>query len=119
MFSPVCSSILRNKHRAAIMGSAATTNIVAHPRLVSVRINGLRAEALTVTGSNNSFIRESFAKQSKIKIWPHKGKVSTACVSLISEPEGSCNVKIHLKDRIYDNINCLVMKDLCIDVLWN
>ena len=84
--------------------------------IIKVRINGHRAEALIDTGSSESFVNSSLARDRKWKIYPTDNTVCIASTSLQSSARGYCNVELDIKGYTYRDVKVRVLRDLCADV---
>jgi predicted aspartyl protease len=82
-----------------------------------VEINGVELNALVDTGSSLSFINQTFVKRCKLQVKPYFGRISMANSSLSSDIAGCCILTIKLHSHIYQNVDVLVMKNLCAEFL--
>ena len=80
-------------------------------------INGHEVTALLDTGSSLSFIRYDVATRLNLKIKPSSVHVQMASSNLITDVKGSCVIKLEILERKYDEINLLLIENLCSDVI--
>ncbi|XP_072401032.1 uncharacterized protein [Diabrotica undecimpunctata] len=85
--------------------------------IVPAFIKGLHADALIDTGSSVSFINEDFANLCKLPRKPCTQTVSMASLSHTSEFKGVTTQNIKIGDHSYDNINLLIVKNLCANII--
>jgi len=121
-YARVCKSTQKgNKSTSAALypqrkvTAAAPSNL--SKAIIKVRINGLRADALIDTGSSDSFVNSSLAKDRKWQIHPTDNTVCMASTSLRTSAHGYCIVELEVKSYTYRNVRVLVLRDLCADVI--
>ena len=120
-YARVCKSSQRGKPTSAALGplrkvtAAAPSNL--SKAILTVRINGLRADALIDTGISDSFVNSSLAKDQKWPIHPTDNTVCMASTSLQSSAQGYCIVELEVKGNTYRRVKLLVLRDLCADVI--
>ncbi|XP_036340040.1 uncharacterized protein LOC118749352 [Rhagoletis pomonella] len=88
-----------------------------HKATVPAIICGFRAEALLDTGSSVSFINEKFANKCGFKKDFCNATFSMASLSHTSKVESQTSQSITLGDHKYDNVNLLIVKNLCSDLI--
>ncbi|GFW11244.1 retrovirus-related Pol polyprotein from transposon 17.6 [Trichonephila clavipes] len=85
--------------------------------LIKALVNNIQLSALIDTGSSLSFLNEKHVAKCKLKVEPYLGEISIANSSMVTETEGVCKVNLKIENFTYQNVELLVMKDLCSDVL--
>ncbi|GFV40071.1 putative retrovirus-related pol polyprotein from transposon opus [Trichonephila clavipes] len=85
--------------------------------IIRALVNNIQLSALIDTGSSLSFLNEKHVAKCKLKVEPYLGKISMANSSMVTETEGVCKVNLKIENFTYQNVELLVMKDLCSDVL--
>ncbi|GFU66208.1 retrovirus-related Pol polyprotein from transposon opus, partial [Trichonephila clavipes] len=85
--------------------------------IIKALVNNIQLSALIDTGSTLSFLNEKYVANCKLKVEPYLGKISMANSSMVTETEGVCKVNLKIENFTYQNVELLVMKDLCSDVL--
>ncbi|GFS72378.1 retrovirus-related Pol polyprotein from transposon opus [Trichonephila clavipes] len=85
--------------------------------IIKALVNNIQLSALIDTGSCLSFLNEKHVAKCKLKVEPYLGKISMANSSMVTEKEGVCKVNLKIENFTYQNVELLVMKDLCSDVL--
>ncbi|GFS73002.1 retrovirus-related Pol polyprotein from transposon opus [Trichonephila clavipes] len=85
--------------------------------IIKALVNNIQLSALIDTGSSLSFLNEKHVAKCKLKVEPYLGKISMANSSMVIETEGVCKVNLKIENFTYQNVELLVMKDLCSDVL--
>ncbi|GFX03587.1 retrovirus-related Pol polyprotein from transposon opus [Trichonephila clavipes] len=85
--------------------------------IIKALVNNIQLSALIDTGSSLSFLNEKHVAKCKLKVEPYLGKISMANSSMVTETEGVCKVNLKIENFTYQNVELLVMKDLCSDVL--
>ncbi|GFX62023.1 retrovirus-related Pol polyprotein from transposon opus [Trichonephila clavipes] len=85
--------------------------------IIKALVNNIQLSALIDTGSSLSFLNEKHVVKCKLKVEPYLGKISMANSSMVTETEGVCKVNLKIENFTYQNVELLVMKDLCSDVL--
>ncbi|GFT31350.1 retrovirus-related Pol polyprotein from transposon opus [Trichonephila clavipes] len=85
--------------------------------IIKALVNNIQLSALIDTGSSLSFLNEKHVAKCKLKVEPYLGKISIANSSMVTETEGVCKVNLKIENFTYQNVELLVMKDLCSDVL--
>ncbi|GFU00382.1 putative retrovirus-related pol polyprotein from transposon opus [Trichonephila clavipes] len=85
--------------------------------IIKELVNNIQLSALIDTGSSLSFLNEKHVAKCKSKVEPYLGKISMANSSMVTETEGVCKVNLKIENFTYQNVELLVMKDLCSDVL--
>ncbi|GFY06678.1 putative retrovirus-related pol polyprotein from transposon opus [Trichonephila clavipes] len=98
---------------AAISGS---THCLQKSKIKAL-VNKIQLSALIDTGSSLSILNEKHVAKCKLKVEPYLGKISMANSSMVTETEGVCKVNLKIENFTYQNVELLVMKDLCSDVL--
>ncbi|GFV22570.1 putative retrovirus-related pol polyprotein from transposon opus [Trichonephila clavipes] len=85
--------------------------------IIKALVNNIQLSALIDTGSSIIFLNEKHVAKCKLKVEPYLGKISMANSSMVTEIEGFCKVNLKIENFTYQNVELLVMKDLCSDVL--
>lgn len=85
--------------------------------LVNVKINNMHATSLIDTGSSDSYLNYTFAKERKFNIHPSTGKVSMASVSLSSSINGYCYIDLEILGNVYTNFKVSLLPKLCTDLI--
>ncbi|GFW69424.1 retrovirus-related Pol polyprotein from transposon opus [Trichonephila clavipes] len=85
--------------------------------IIKALVNNIQLSALIDTGRSLSFLNEKHVAKCKLKVEPYLGKISMANSSMVTETEGVCKVNLKIENFTYQNVELLVMKDLCSDVL--
>jgi len=121
-FQQVCKSKQRRNTdetfaSAHMLASLSSAPSCLQKSLVTVRVNGVELHALIDTGSSLSFINLRHVTTCQLKIKPHLGKITLANSAMTSDIAGRCVVNIKVLSHRYDNIEVLIMKDLCADLL--
>lgn len=68
------------------------------------KINGIPVSALIDIGSSENFVHNNTVEQNKLTIYPDKGEVSPADVSLSLKILGHCYVNQELQGEIYHGV---------------
>ncbi|GFW78278.1 putative retrovirus-related pol polyprotein from transposon opus [Trichonephila clavipes] len=84
--------------------------------IIKALVNNIQLSALIDTGSSLSILNEKHVAKCKLKVEPYLGKISIANSSMVTETEGVCKVNLKIENFTYQNVELLVMKDLCSDV---
>lgn len=119
----VCRSSSRTTNSATTQKDISSCIIMAaspsslRNATVPAYIKGIRAEALLDTGSSVSFINDSFSRLCGLKTKPCNQTISMASLNHISTVEGQTFQTINIGDHKYDNVNLLVVKNLCADII--
>ena len=122
-YAKVCKSSKATTSTTASMFSPTLCTITAAcpdslmQASVKVSVCGNILTALLDSGSSDSFISESMAKQLHLKIHPSTQNISMALTSLKTHVLGNCFVDINLNQHIYSSIRLGVLKDLCSDII--
>ncbi|GFW69689.1 retrovirus-related Pol polyprotein from transposon opus [Trichonephila clavipes] len=98
---------------AAILGSTHCLQ----KSIIKALVNTIQLSALIDTGSSLSFLNEKHVAKCKLKVDPYLGKIPMTNSSMVTETEGVCKVNLKIENFTYQNVELLVMKDLCSDVL--
>ena len=98
---------------AAISGA----NHCLKKSIIKASVNNIQLNALIDTGSSLSFLNEKHVNKCRVKIEPYFGKVSMANSSMVAETVGVCRVNLKIENFTYEDVELLIMKDLCSDVL--
>ncbi|KAG8171472.1 hypothetical protein JTE90_008886 [Oedothorax gibbosus] len=85
--------------------------------MTKIEINGVELDALVDTGSSLSYISRKYADKCKLHIKLYYGRISMADSSVSSVIQNCCRVTIKLESHMYENVDVLVMNDLCADFL--
>lgn len=88
-----------------------------HKAIVPAYIKGIRAEALLDTGSSKSFINFDFAKLCSLKMKPSQQTISMASLNHTSSVKGETCLTLTLGKHTYENIQLLVVENLCSDMI--
>ncbi|GFX05058.1 putative retrovirus-related pol polyprotein from transposon opus [Trichonephila clavipes] len=99
---------------AAISGS---THYLQKSIIKAMINNNIQLSSIIDTGSSLSFLNEKHVAKCKLKVEPYLGKISMANSSMVTETEGVCKVNLKIENFTYQNVELLVMKDLCSEVL--
>lgn len=117
-YQKVCKSTPMDSH------STASTNVLASASssclkksMTKVEINGVELDALIDTGSSLSFINRNYVNKCNIPIKPYYGRITMADSSTCSEIQNCCRVTMRLGNHIYENVEVLIMNNLCADFL--
>lgn len=99
--------------------SSSTTDAIRYLQksVTNASVNGIRLNALIDTGSTLSFLNEKHLTKCQAKIRQYSGKISMANSSMVTEIVGSCRVNLRLDEFYYADVELLIMKDLCTDIL--
>ena len=84
---------------------------MGYQKLPKLLVNGNQVEALFDTGSTENFVDDNFVSTHSLKVFPATGNVFT------SEILGYCIVDITIKERAYDGIKLIIMKNLCKQII--
>lgn len=84
---------------------------------VPAYIKGIKGEALIDTGSSISFINERYFQLCQLKKRPCYQTISMASTSHTSQVEGQTYVSARIGDHDYRNVNLLIVKNLCADLI--
>nr|XP_037866489.1 uncharacterized protein LOC119628436 [Bombyx mori] len=84
---------------------------------VPAYIRGIRAEALLDTGSSISFINDNFARLCGLKRKSCNQTISMASLNYTSQVEGQTWQTLKIGNHRYDNVNLLIVKNLCADII--
>ncbi|XP_047518905.1 uncharacterized protein LOC125058798 [Pieris napi] len=84
---------------------------------VPAYIRDIRAEALLDTGSSISFINDSFARLCGLKRKSCNQIISMASLNHTSQVEGQTLQSLKIGNHKYDNVNLLIVKNLCADII--
>ncbi|XP_026328609.1 uncharacterized protein LOC113236663 [Hyposmocoma kahamanoa] len=84
---------------------------------VTAYVQGIRAQALIDTGSSISFMDEEFFNLCRLKKKPSNQRISMASTTLTSKVEGQTSVSAKIGDYEYKNLNLLIVKNLCADLI--
>ena len=82
---------------------------------LSVKINGVPADALFDTGLTNSHVSENVANHLNLEIFPEEKYVGLAIKGHTSNSIGKCEAEIELNDRKYANVCLSVLQGLLTD----
>ena len=82
-----------------------------HKVNISIKINGVHANALIDTGSTLSHLSDSFRKRLKLKLQNSNQSISLAVKDCYSSSVGTCKVKVELKGERYDKVPMTVLKN--------
>ncbi|GFW73116.1 retrovirus-related Pol polyprotein from transposon opus [Trichonephila clavipes] len=85
--------------------------------IIKALVNNIQLSALIDALSSLSFLNEKHVAKCKLKVESYLGKISMANSSLVTETEGVCKVNLKIENFTYQNVELLIMKDLCSDVL--
>ncbi|GFS66714.1 retrovirus-related Pol polyprotein from transposon opus [Trichonephila clavipes] len=81
--------------------------------IIKALVNNIQLSELIDTGSSLSFLNEKHVAKCKLKVEPYLGKISMANSSMVTETEGVCKVNLKIENFTYQNVELLVIKDLC------
>ena len=84
---------------------------------ISIKINGVHANALVDTGSTLSHLSDSFRKRLKLKLQNSNQSIGLAVKDCSSSSVGTCKVKVELKGESYDKVPMTVLKHLLADAI--
>ena len=79
---------------------------------ISIKINGVHANALIDTGSTLSHLSDSFRKCLKLKLQNSNQSIGLAVKGCSSSSVGTCKVKVELKGESYHKVPMTVLKNL-------
>lgn len=119
-YQRVCKSKPSRGYTNSIVFSPTLASIVPHclqKSFAKIEINGVELNALVDTGSSLSFINQNFVNKCKIQVRPYFGRITLANSSLSSDIAGCCMVTVKLDSHLYQDVDVLVMKNLCADFL--
>ncbi|KAL0840676.1 hypothetical protein ABMA28_015872 [Loxostege sticticalis] len=121
-FATVCRSSSKPTNSVTTDKDFSACIIAASPlslrkATVPAYIRGIRAEALLDTGSSITFINDNFAKLCELKRKPCKQTISMASLNHTSLVEGQTCQTLTIGDHNYDNVNFLIVKNLCADII--
>ncbi|GFW38255.1 retrovirus-related Pol polyprotein from transposon opus [Trichonephila clavipes] len=85
--------------------------------IIKALVDNIQLSALIDTGSSLSFLNKKHVAKCKLKVEPYLGKLSMANSSMVTETEGVCKVNLKIENFTYQNVELLVMKNLCSDDL--
>ncbi|GFT42665.1 retrovirus-related Pol polyprotein from transposon opus, partial [Trichonephila clavipes] len=85
--------------------------------IIKALVNNMQFSALIDRGRSFSFLNEKHVANCKLKVEPYFGKISMANSSMVTETEGACKVNLKIENFTYQNVELLVMKDLCSYIL--
>ncbi|GFX21450.1 retrovirus-related Pol polyprotein from transposon opus [Trichonephila clavipes] len=121
-YQQVCKS-RPGRNSSNVVASSNTLEAISGPThclqksIIKALVNNIQLSALIDTGTSLSFLNEKHVAKCKLKVEPYLGKISMANSSMVTETEGVCKVNLKIENFIYQNVELLVMKDLCSDVL--
>ena len=85
---------------------------------VTLLLNNKEILALVDSGStSSSFIDKSLVHQLNMKVIPSEGEISLANSSLKTKITGECLINFTLDHRTYENVEVLIMENLCADII--
>nr|XP_037870350.1 uncharacterized protein LOC119629239 [Bombyx mori] len=84
---------------------------------VPAYIRGIRAEALLDTSSSISFINDNFARLCGLKRKSCNQTISMASLNYTSQVEGQTWQTLKIGNHRYGNVNLLIVKNLCADII--
>ena len=121
-FGKVCVSKANASTTAAVFSPASCSITAACPNSLSqasvnVSVNRNTLPALIDSGSSDSFISQTVAKQQNLKIHPSKQNISMSLTSLKTHVIGHCFADIDLNQHVYTCTRLGVPKDLCSDII--
>lgn len=122
-YAKVCRSFFKTSNSATMEKQDYAACIIAaspsslRKATMPAFIKGIRASALIDTGSSVSFINESFFKLTGLRKKPCSQTVSMASLSHISQVEGQTSQTIKIGKHTYENVNLLIVKNLCADII--
>lgn len=85
--------------------------------MIEIRANEQPLKALIDTRSTENFFNASIAKVNSRKTYPWLNKVAMASSSLSIQILGYRSVDLSVKATLYQEVRCLLMKDLCCDLI--
>lgn len=85
---------------------------------VKISINGEPIEALVDSGRSDSFMHPRVAQRHVLKKYNTYENVSMATLSLTAKMQGYCITDISFSEKLYPDIKCFTLPDLCADVIW-
>ncbi|GFT85183.1 putative retrovirus-related pol polyprotein from transposon opus [Trichonephila clavipes] len=95
---------------------AAISTHCLQKSIIKVLVNNIQLSALIDTGSSLSFLNEKHVAKCKSKVEPYLGKISMANSPMVTETVGASKVNLKIEHFTYQNVELLVMNDLCSDV---
>lgn len=125
-FSRVCNQKRKSPRRKKGITSfiqpspkcVASSSSCLSKALISVDVNGSKAQALIDTGSSSSFISEALARRLNIPISRGRGmEISMANTTLRTRTQGECKVDLQLSSHSHKAVRLNVLKDLCADLI--
>ena len=84
---------------------------------ISIKINGVHANALIDTGLTLSHLSDSFRKRLKLKLQNSNQSIGLAVKGCSSSSVGTCKVNVELKGESYDKVPMTVLKNLLTDAI--
>ena len=86
--------------------------------VTNVKVNQtFNAHLLIDTGSSESFINKNFVDKLDVDVLPCRNIIAMASESHVSETLGKCSVSILLNGQCLENVQLMVIKDLCCDII--
>nr|XP_037872947.1 uncharacterized protein LOC119629806 [Bombyx mori] len=122
-FATVCRSSSKSTNSVVIGTEDLSACITAaspsslRKATVPAYIRGIRAEALLDTGSSISFINDNFARLCGLKRKSCNQTISMASLNYTSQVEGQTWQTLKIGNHRYDNVNLLIVKNLCADII--
>lgn len=128
-FSKVCRSKHNNTRVKSAFKSSShnfkksstTTCAAFHPALskstITIKVDGLKTNALVDTGSSETFISKTLVEKRKIIVYPTNISVSMASASYQPCVTGFCLVDLNIQGHLYSKAKVLVLDELCADVV--
>ncbi|XP_045518605.1 uncharacterized protein LOC123710627 [Pieris brassicae] len=113
--SKATNSVVGTEDLSACITAASPSSL--RKATVPAYIRGIRAEALLDTGSSISFINDSFARLCGLKRKSCNQTISMASLNHTSQVEGQTLQTLKIGNHKYDNVNLLIVKNLCADII--
>nr|XP_026485607.1 uncharacterized protein LOC113393110 [Vanessa tameamea] len=121
-FANVCRSKICNNAATIKQFESSACIVAASPSSLKkatlpAYIKGIRAHALIDTGSSVSFINDNFFKLCGLKKLPSNQTISMASTNFTSLVDGKTIVSAKIGNHDYDDLNLLIVKNLCADLI--
>lgn len=102
---------------AHLIASASPAPGCLQKSLTFVTVNGIKLVALIDTGSSLSFLNFNHVEKCNLQLMSYSGTITMANSMVTSSVAGRATVSLGLLDHTYEQIEILVMKNLCADFL--
>lgn len=116
-FQKACQSS-KKKTVATSSSLFSTMTAAAEPEslkraMIKVTVNGKNLTSLVDSGSSESYIDAQVAKDQKWFVIPSTRVISMASLTLKTQTQGHCNVKLTYKSKCYENVRLSLLPNAC------